>query len=79
MPAFRCTARTFSLLHLMHWSSALAASTPVGLMLQRWRSKFQARYGFVEADTSERAARHSPKREPRPKLGNPHRECIEGI
>ena len=22
-------------------------------MLQRWRSKFQARYGFVEADTSE--------------------------
>src|SRR5262249_30704551 len=62
----------------MHWSCALAASTPVGLMLQRWRSKFPARYGFVEADTSERAARHSPKREPRPKLGNSHGECIEG-
>ena len=49
--AFRGTGRTFSSLRLTCIGChALAASPPIGLLLERARSKLKAQYGFVEGE-----------------------------
>src|SRR5215831_13651335 len=76
----------FHCCRLTHWMPRLAAPTPLGLVLER--QSFQAKDGFVESKKvsivfcaeltagDERAARLSPKREPRPspRYGAPFRK-----
>ena len=85
----------FHCCRLTHWMPRLAASTPLGLVLERQSS--QAKDGFVESKKvsivfraeltagDERAARLSPKTRTPPEsalgagLGNPHLVVYEGL